>query len=109
MGTRTAARLQRAVPPGGRLPPRFPGRRCRYPLERRPASPGTRMALLPTAARQAVARRTRPTRSRLVACVLLGVRWQADTTPAAGGRDAASPAARAVDLGSGTGDGAAAV
>src|SRR6185312_11113204 len=57
------------------------------------------MAHLPTAARQAVARRTRPTRPRLVACVLLGVRWQADVASAAGGRDAALPAARAVDFG----------
>jgi hypothetical protein len=31
--------------------------------------------------------------------VLLGVRWQADATQAAAGRDAALPAARAVDLG----------
>src|ERR1700684_3825346 len=55
------------------------------------------MARLPTAARQAVARRTRPTRSRLVACVLLGVRRQADTTPdaAPGPGVRAGPAGRA--------------
>ena len=64
------------------------------PPERRPASRGTRMALLPTAARRAVAHRTRPTRPRLAACVLQGTRWQANTTPAAAGSDAALPAAR---------------
>src|SRR6201987_3658013 len=90
---RTAARRQKAALPGRQLPPRFPSRRCRYPPERRPASPGTRMARLPTAARQAVARRTRPTRPRLRACVLVGVRWGADAAPTGAGRDAALPAA----------------
>src|SRR5690348_3725173 len=75
-GTRTAARRRRAVLPGRRLRLRFPGRRCRYPPGRQPASPGTRMDLLRTAARQAVAHRTRPTRPRLVACVLLIFRPQ---------------------------------
>src|SRR5689334_5345929 len=52
------------------------------------------MALLPTAARRAVAHRTRPTRPRLAACVLQGTRWQANTTPASAGSDAAPFAAR---------------
>src|SRR5215472_7938106 len=71
---RTAARRQRAVLPGRRLRLRFPGRRCRYPRGRRPASPETRMDLLRTAALQAFAHRTRPTRPRHVAWVLLVLR-----------------------------------
>src|SRR5215469_12988626 len=67
---RTAARRRRAALPGRRLRLRFPGRRCRYPPGRQPASPGTRVDLLQTAARPAAAHRTRPTRPHLAACVL---------------------------------------